>query len=181
MNNEVLKAIADRRSIRAYTDRPVNDEELGALISAATQAPSAVNRQPYHFTFVRDKAVLDEFCQAWRNVSRQLNPDSPPSEDFNVFRGAPCVCFIFCDPLNSWSLVDSGIAVENLALAAHSMGLGSVILGMPKMLFEAAGEAWLQKLDCPAGMRFSVAIGIGTPAAGKDAHPVREGLVTVKG
>ena len=74
MNNEVLKAIADRRSIRAYTDRPVNDEELGALISAATQAPSAVNRQPYHFTFVRDKAVLDEFDDYMAQKAKRTAP-----------------------------------------------------------------------------------------------------------
>ncbi len=49
--NEVLKAIADRRSIRNYAETPVNDEQLNALIAAAEQAPSAVNRQPYHFTF----------------------------------------------------------------------------------------------------------------------------------
>ena len=179
MKNAVLNAISGRRSIRAYTDRPVSDAELNALIQAAQEAPSAVNRQPYHFTFVRSKAVLDEFCASWRSISRCLNPDNPPAEDFSVFRGAPCVCFIFCDPANGWSQIDSGIAVENLALAAHALGLGSVILGMPKLLFETGGDEWLKKLACPEGMRFCIAIGIGTPAAGKDAHPVREGLVTV--
>ena len=63
---EVLKAIADRRSIRSYTDEPVSDEMLKKLIDAAEQAPSAMNRQPIHFTFVRDKAILKAFSDEAR-------------------------------------------------------------------------------------------------------------------
>ena len=163
--NQVLEAIADRRSIRSYTDIPVTDAQLALLEKAALEAPSAVNRQPYHFTFVRDKVLLDAFKAA-------ANPD------MDILRGAPMVCFIFGDTSSVWAPIDSGIAVENLALAAHSLGLGSVILGMPREVFAKNGDAWRGRLCCPAGMDFMIAIGIGTPAAGKDAHPVREGLIT---
>ena len=172
MKNEVLSAIEDRRSIRSYTPVQVTDEQLEALKNAAVQAPSAVNRQPYHFTFVRSKEILDDF----RADARKATGD-----ESDMLRGAPMVCFIFADKQNQWGHVDSGIATENLALAAHSMGLGSVILGMPRFVFnnETMAEKWEKILLCPENMSFCIAIAIGNPAAGKGPHPVREGLIDV--
>ena len=172
MKNEVLTAIEERRSIRSYTDAQVTDEQLEALKAAAVQSPSAVNRQPYHFTFVRNKAILDEF---------RVDAKAASGDESDMLRGAPMVCFIFADKSNQWAHVDSGIATENLALAAYSMGLGSVILGMPRYVFnnpELAAK-WEKKLLCPENMHFCIAIAIGTPAAGKGPHPVREGLINV--
>ena len=175
MKNEVLTAIAERRSIRSYKAEPVTDEQIAVLSRAAVEAPSAVNRQPYHFTFVRDAALLGAFSA---EAIRLIQAEDPAAPAMHILRGAPCVCFIFCDPENGWAKLDSGIAVENLALAAHAIGLGSVILGMPKKVFDAGTDHWAERLDCPAGYTFAIAIGIGVPAAGKEAHPVREGLVS---
>ena len=177
--NEVLKAIADRRSIRNYAETSVNDEQLNALIAAAEQAPSAVNRQPYHFTFVRDKALLKAFSEDFFSL---MDPADTKGEFFDVLRGAPTVCFIFSNNNGAFVPIDCGIAVENLALAAHAMGLGSVILGMPRQLFGSElRDKWMTALHAPEGGDFMIAIGIGTPLSSKDAHPVREGLVTVIG
>lgn len=176
MKNAVLDAIAERRSIRSYTGENLSDEQLDTLTLAAQQAPSAVNRQPYHFTFVRDAGILNEFRE---EAGALLAANKPEMKGFDMLRGAPCVCFVFADPQNHWSQLDSGIAVENIALAAYSIGLGSVILGMPLDVFRATGSKWLKRLGCPEGYEFAIAIGIGVPAAGKDAHPIREGLVSV--
>lgn len=175
--NEVLKAIADRRSIRDYTGKAVTDDELRALMDAAAQSPSAVNRQPYHFVFVRNRALLDDFS---RDFFSLMDPAETKGEFFNVLRGAPMVAFVFATAKGVFVPVDCGIAVENLALAAHSMGLGSVILGMPRQLFVSPlGPGWMTRLGAPEGSEFAIAIGIGTPRASKEAHPVREGLFTV--
>lgn len=175
--NEVLKAIADRRSIRDYTDKAVTDDELRALMDAAVESPSAVNRQPYHFVFVRDQALLNDFS---RDFFSLMDPAETKGEFFNVLRGAKMVVFIFATSKGVFVPVDCGIAVENLALAAHSMGLGSVILGMPRQLFTSPlGDKWMTRLGAPEGSEFAIAIGIGTPRSSKEAHPVREGLITV--
>ena len=175
--NEVLKAIADRRSIRSYSQVPVTDEQLEALVQAAVQSPSAVNRQPYHFTFVRDPEILKEFTDDFYSI---MDPAETKGEYFNVIRGATLVCFIFSEIPGVFTPVDSGIAVENMALAAHSMGLGSVILGMPRQLFMTPlRDKWMKILNAPQGGEYMIAIGIGNPLASKDAHPVREGLVTI--
>lgn len=175
--NDVLKAIAERRSIRNYSNAQVTDEQLQLLRDAALQAPSAVNRQPYHFTFVRNSSLLDEFKKDAGEILASLRPNFP--KDMDILRGAPMVCFIFRDTESIWSPIDSGIAVENIALAAHSIGLGSVILGMPYDVFAQRGDKWYQKLECPDGMCFAIAIGIGTPVSGKEPHSNREGLVSV--
>lgn len=179
--NEVLNAIRDRRSIRAYTSEPVSCEQLEILKAAALQSPSARNLQPYHFAFVTDQEVLKEFIRDTQvALARRENAGERVKDpSYDVRYGAPLVVFIFATIPGNFTLVDCGIACENLALAAHSMGLGSVILGMPRDIFHCEfADKWYNKL-CPNEKgEFAIAIAIGHPAGTKDAHPVREGLIT---
>jgi len=180
--NEVLKAIEERRSIRAYTSDPVTDEQLQILIDAAKQAPSARNIQPCHFSFVRDRALLEAFSKDMNSLyqAREDAPASLKDPSYDVLYHAPLVCFVFSEVAGRFTPVDAGIAVQTLALAVHSLSLGSVILGMPREIFQSGlSEKWLAALKAPEGSDFLIAIAIGTPASSKDAHPVRAGLVTI--
>mgnify|MGYP000070071395 CR=1 FL=1 len=56
--NEVLKAIKSRRSVRAYTAQQISQEDLNAILEAATSAPSGMNYQTWHFTAIQNAAVL---------------------------------------------------------------------------------------------------------------------------
>ncbi|MBP7402939.1 MAG: nitroreductase [Clostridia bacterium] len=164
MDNPALQAILDRRSIRAYLPDPVTDGQVEQLEAAALAAPSAVNHQPWHFTFVRDAELLDE-------ISRTVVESGGRDPSFHIFYHAPLVVFIAADSTRKWGVLDCGIAVENLALAAHAMGLGSVIVGMADAAFDAPGGSVLARhLGFPAGHRFAVSIAIGHPAAGKPPH-----------
>ena len=58
--NEVLKAIKSRRSVRAYTAQQISQEDLNAILEAATYAPSGMNYQTWHFTAIQNAAVLEE-------------------------------------------------------------------------------------------------------------------------
>lgn len=58
--NEVLKAIKSRRSVRAYTEQQISQEDLNAILEAATSAPSGMNYQTWHFTAIQNAAVLEE-------------------------------------------------------------------------------------------------------------------------
>jgi nitroreductase len=60
MINQVLSAISERRSIRAYKPDPVTDEQLEIILNAARESPSARDRQPWHFTVVRNKEIVRE-------------------------------------------------------------------------------------------------------------------------
>jgi len=179
--NEVLNAIRDRRSIRAYTNEPVSKEQLEILKNVAVLSPSARNLQPYHFAFVSDPETLREFTHdAQVTLARRENAGENVKDlSYDVRYAAPLVVFIFATIPGNFTLVDCGIACENLALAAHSMGLGSVILGMPRDVFHSEfAEKWYNRL-CPNEKgEFAIAIAIGHPAGTKNAHPVREGLIT---
>ena len=59
MNKELIQTIFTRRSIRRYTADPVGEEDVKTLLEAAMAAPSAGNRQPWHFIVVTDRQTLD--------------------------------------------------------------------------------------------------------------------------
>ena len=183
MENGTLKLIASRRSHRAYEKTPLTAEQIDAILKAAVESPSAVNRQPWHFTVVRNQKLLDEMNEAVWEQMMLKNPEnrSPRFQDgnFNVFYHAPTVIFISGMPDNPYTLIDGGIAVENIALAAESLGLGSVILGMPRDAFAGdRAEEFKKALHFPEGWDFVIAIAIGVPADTKAPHPVAPGKIS---
>jgi nitroreductase len=173
MSNPVLSAIADRRSIRAYKDAQLTREQLDAILKAARESPSANNSQPWHFSVVQKPAILKEINdEVHKNLS---NADLPP----DIFFAAPTVIFLSTDAESRWGRLDNGIAVQTIALAAHSLGLGSVILGLPEAAFAGPRKAYFDKLlKFPSGRSFAVAIAIGVPSATKEAHPQEPDRIT---
>ena len=165
MSNPVLKAISDRRSIRAYKNEKISREQIDLLLKAAQEAPSARNSQPWHFYIVENTELLKEISDEVSSVAK---------EDLgNIFFSAPLVIFISCDATTRWGRLDCGIAVQTIALAAHSMGLGSVILGRPDMAFTGPKAEELKKrFKFPETHSFAVAIAIGVAAGTKEAHPI---------
>ena len=139
MTNEVLSVISARRSHRAYLPDRIPEEKLTAILQAGLEAPSAVNRQPWLYTVVEDQALLQEIHNATAEGMTLRDPSarSPRFADsaFHVFYHAPAVIFIFGEKNFGWTSVDCGIAVQNMALAAESLGLGTVILGLPQAAF----------------------------------------------
>ena len=171
MNNPVLSAIAERRSIRSYKNEAVTKEQFDTLIKAGQEAPSARNSQPWHFSVVRSRALLEEISsEVIKNIKEDLG---------DIFHGAQAAIFISCDPASRWGRLDCGIAVQTIALAAHAMGLGSVILGRPEPAFTGPkGDHYNKLLKFPEGHSFAVAIAIGVPAGTKEAHPIEGGRVS---
>jgi nitroreductase len=114
---DTLQAIFARRSIRKYKDAPIPDEHLNQILEAARQAPSAGNRQPWHFIVVRDP-------EQRRRVANACNSQMWMAD-------AACIIVALGLPQVSpkWYPVDVAIAVENLVLAARSLGYGTCWVG----------------------------------------------------
>jgi len=116
----VLEAILSRRSIRKYNDKPVSFEELEDLVRYAMFAPSAVNKQPWHFIIIDNQKVLEEIMQ--------FHPHA------NMLAHAAAAVLICGDDklahTPAYWPVDCSAATENLLLAAHGKGLGAVWLGI---------------------------------------------------
>lgn len=151
--NEVLKTIKARHSIRTYTQEPISQENLDLMIEAAVWAPTAHNDQPWHFTVIQNKDLLNrinEICREGMSKSStdwMWNMAAKPS--FRVTYDAP-VLVIVSGKTDSYDYkADCSAAIENMILAAESLGIGSVWLGLVRFFFEIEEE--VKKLGIPEG------------------------------
>ena len=160
---DVLQAIKDRSSTRAYTPEKLTDGELTTLLQAALQAPTAANRQEIHVT------VAEGGSPVLAEIQRELTggKDTP----HNFYYEAPTVLVLSGDSAFHWSAVDAGIAAENIALAAEGLGLGSLIIGCIRgVMTGERGEEFSKALRFPEGYVYQVAVAVGHKAAGKETH-----------
>ena len=172
---DVLQAISDRRSHRVYREEQLPEDVLSAILRAGLESPSARNHQPWHFSVVQDAALIQEVHD---EAAKVMGKDGSPrfaDPGFQIFYHAPTVIFIFGEKDFGWTQVDCGIAVENMALAAEVLGVGSVILGLPKPAFMGGKADELRtKLQCPEGYDFVIALALGYATDTKAPHDLRE-------
>lgn len=174
MENAVLNTMLERSSIRAYTDEKLTHEELEALKKAALSSPTAMNRQDQRFIFVTGDEKLDLLENSvMQSIIDSGNADFAErikSRGGKTIYNARLIVVIAAKP-SRFSGVDAGIAVENLALCAKSLGLDSVILGMPEGAFKGRNAELLRReFRIPDGFEFQIAIGIGHRAMDKAPH-----------
>lgn len=117
---EVLEAIFTRRSVRKFTGQPISEEDLRMVVEAGFCAPSAHNRQPWHFIIIRDNATLE-------NISK-VHPYA------KMLPQAGC-CIIVCgdekkEEKKGFLIEDCSAAIQNMLLAIHGLGLGAVWCGL---------------------------------------------------
>lgn len=178
--NETQKSIMERRSNRGFSDVALNDAEMRNLMDAALASPTACNYQDWRFNFVTDKTLLREYSAEYRKYMPN-RAERETNDDYDLFFNAPLVVFITLptQPRSRFAQVDAGIAVQNLALSAQGMGLGSVILGRPlDVLNGENGETWAKRLKFAPDHRFAIAIAIGHPTVTKDAHTMHPEKIT---
>ena len=172
---EVLKAISNRRSHRSYKAEQLSEGVLSSILKAGLESPSARNHQPWHFSVVQDKELIqlvhDEAAKEMgKNGSSRFE-----DPNFQIFYYAPTVIFIFGEKDFNWTPVDCGIAVENMALAAEGLGVGSVILGLPKPAFQGEkADELRERLNCPEGYDFVIALSLGYATDMKEAHDLHK-------
>ena len=185
MKHPMLDLIQSRRSHRKYTSQQLTQPQLCAIMDAALASPSANNRQPWHFSVVQDSVLLNRLSEqaakgAMNRDSAQRSPryDDP---DFQVFYHAPTVVFLSAPRDLPIAMVDCGIAVYGMALAAESLGLGSVILGLPRDAFSGPNREELESaLHFPEGYGFVIALAVGHPADEKappEKHPEKISII----
>ncbi|QOX77512.1 nitroreductase family protein [Trichlorobacter lovleyi] len=134
---ETLEAIKTRRSIRKFSDQPVEPEKLQAVLEAVQQAPSWSNKQCWSLVVVQDqqlRASISELSFVESFFSTYGYKSNPAQKGLAQ---APIVLVACADPQQSGDLrgeqyfmADLGIASQNLMLAAHDLGLGTVFVGV---------------------------------------------------
>lgn len=166
MSNQVLEVMKTRSSTRAYTDEALAESELEAVLEAGLQAPTGMNRQEIRFSVVRgDNPILTELDEEKRRLRGQ------EKQQHNFYYEAPVLIFLSAEDNFKWSKVDAGIAVQNMALAAESMGLGTLIIGC---VYDALNgdkkEYFSRALQIPEGYSFEIALAVGHKADDKAPH-----------
>jgi nitroreductase len=138
---DVMEAIDRRRSVRSYTDQPVDRAVVEALIKAVTHAPIAMNEQPWVFVVVQNVQQLTRWSERVKAyVLKRLKPDSPEaryrdmiaSPDYHVFHRAGTLIIICARPDAHNGKEDCCLAAQNLMLAACELGLGSCPIGFAR-------------------------------------------------
>ena len=115
---DALEVLFTRRSFRKYGNEPVTEEDLKTILEAGMNAPSASNRQPWHFVVVDDRAKL--------NAIMEVHPYS------RMLAEAPMAIVVCGDTkisANFWPQ-DCAAATENILLAARALDLGTVWMGV---------------------------------------------------
>lgn len=166
MSNQVLEVMKTRSSTRAYTDEALTESELDSVLEAGLQAPTGMNRQEIRFSVVRgDNPILTELDEEKRRLRGQ------EKQQHNFYYEAPVLIFLSAEDNFKWSKVDAGIAVQNMALAAESMGLGTLIIGC---VYDALNgdkkEYFSRALQIPKGYSFEIALAVGHKANDKAPH-----------
>ena len=138
--NEVLKALKERRSCKKYKPDMPEQALIDEVIEAGLYAPSAMGTQKTMMLVVTDKKVRDQLSDMNRRVGGW-------KEGFDPFYGAPVVIVVLAE--KDWvnKVYDGSLVMENLMLAAHSMGLGSCWIHRAKEEFESEeGKELLKSL-----------------------------------
>ena len=169
---DLMNLIQERRSIRKYEDRPLSDQILQQLLDAVRWSPSWTNCQCWEVIVVKDAAAKEK-------LQASLPPKGNPAS--NAMVQAPVV-LVMCakakvsgyyknmasTKFGDWMMYDLGLATQNLCLTAHSLGLGTVVVG----LFDHDKAA--QAMQVPDGYELVTMIPVGYPAKVGSAPPRKE-------
>jgi len=143
---DALEAIKRRRSIRGFTDEPLDKETMTQILDAARWAPSGGNQQRWRFVVVTDPTV--------KEMIRKVSP--------GIF-AMPAAFIVICmkkkagaRALDEWLYAaDCGIAAQNIMLAAFSLGIGTCVVA------SFAKEALREILEVPEGIEPSLIVTLG--------------------
>ena len=163
-----LECIKTRRSIRSFQEKPVEHETIESIVEAASFSPSWKNTQIARYIVVEDKELKDKIAQ---NCTHTYKGNEA------IISGAAALVVVSyvknrsgferdgsfsTSKGNGWEMFDAGVASQTFCLAAHSFGLGTVIMG----LFD---DTIAEAIDLPENQDISCIIALGYPAVSPEA------------
>ncbi len=147
---ELLEGIYSRRSVREYTGEPVDRDDLLEIVKAGSWAPSGLNNQPWRFVIVEDRRKLDAL--AGLTKYRRILED------------CSAAIVLFADTAAMYNETKDymalGACAQNMLLAAHALGLGTVWIGEILNREDRVKEL----LGVPPGLKLTALIALGHPA-----------------
>lgn len=152
MERDMLDIIKKRRTVRAFTDEDVTDEQIETVLEMGMYAPTYMGRKPWHFVVIRDKDLQTQLGE-----TLGVRP---------YIQQASAVVAVYGDPdvSNTWDL-DGCAAIENMLIAATALDLGGAWAGSPGNVAWGKTEELLRDaLKVPTGLRALSLVCLGHPA-----------------
>ncbi len=175
--NSVLENIKKRRSIRKYKDTQIEKEKIEAIIEAGLFAPSGHNAQPWHFTILQNKEIIDDISTETKKML--LDSETPlfrrmaKNERFHILYDAPTVIVVSGKKEGSYSMeADLGAATQNMLLAAESLGVSTCWIGLVVAYFSDENKEERKKaLGIPEDYEVQYAVTLGYSALENSPKP----------
>lgn len=169
--NAVIENILARRSTRAFTDKPVEQEKLEEIVNAAVWAPSGMNRQTWHFIMISNPEKIQELASAVREA------DNRPA-NYNFY--APTAFLIISGERdNRNAALDASAALENAMLAATSLGVSSCWINQVRDTCDnETVRAILTEMGLPENHVVWTAASLGYAEKEPEPHERAQGTVT---
>lgn len=183
-DNEVIRAITKRRSVRNFSEKEVSDELVERLIGIGIYAPSALALFPWSFIVIKNREMMQKISdyvkpivlEGLKNAKRvgmtQKYLDMVGEEGFSIFYNAPCVLFVLGKNEAPFSDVDCSLCAQNVMLAAHSYGIATCWIGSARHLEK--NPALVEELGFPDGYHLVSSLVLGYPDE-NPATPLRPG------
>ena len=152
---DIFKAISTRASVREYSDRPIDKQQIEKIVDAGRLAPTARAEEPWEFIAVTDKAKIKKLADI--------------TDHGKFLAGASAAIAVFCKE-TKYYLEDGCAATENILLAATALGIASCwVAGDKKHYCPDIASA----LEVPAGFKLVSIISLGYPAKKVSPHKKR--------
>ena len=165
MDNELLQALRQRRSVRAFKPEQIKDEELKAVLDAGTYAPTGMNRQDPWIVAVQNPTIISQLVKMNSLFTEQ---------EGNPYYDAPTIVLVFASRPDKWpnGMADGTLVLGNMMNAAHAIGLGSCWINRERQMFDTEeGRQLMKQLGLPDGLMGVGALSLGYPA--KPLSPAR--------
>lgn len=177
LQDAMLDLMLTRRAIRKYTNQEVSKELLDKIMRCAIFAPSALNKQPWEIRVIQKPEIIEEINKRFLSFAQgkefQGSAARYREPDFSISHHAPVFIVIATDKNNAIAKLDAGIALQNILLSAHTLGLGTCPLGTIVPVLNNPDNADILKLiNIPDDYEVMINIALGYPDESPEA-PIR--------
>ena len=190
--NEVIKNIMERRSTRSFKLEQIKDEDLNAILTAGAYAPSGMNLQLWKFTAIKNAEILKALKKTVRDVYRRLyvHKDEESyiknhliknvADDYDFMYNAPTLVILSAPLDAAMGMPDCAAAIENMMLAATSLGIGSCWINQIRWLSEQPDmKAELVKLGIPEKHTVNCSLSLGYTDKPTPLKPRKENVIKI--
>jgi FMN reductase [NAD(P)H] len=179
----VTEAIAKRKSVRAYDDRLVPDDEVAKIVEAGQWAPNA---GPFQISVIKNaglrQKINDRTLNAMVNSDQEFARQRASLPGYQPIYGAPVLILLSAPASAPFSAVNAALAADNMLLEATGLGLGSCYLVSPTRALNGESNKDLAKeAGVPEGYAVQCAVIVGYAAAENKftlGERTRKGTVT---